>query len=354
MGRPSAVDILQRNGFEIRKFEEDGKQIDFWYSLAGSAIPQQVIEAVQAAPLRDLYTVTDTVAFGEHILRAKRIVFNPKGQLIWELPDVSSGGNFVAIAAERLVLNTPNVLAEVAKFVLRPPVTSQDLKGSIGADGPAGWTSGIDDGSNGGNGQPGGTGGVGRTYDYPSIFIFFNNVTINTANPNITTALRIEGPGLQGGDGGTGGRGGRGGDGGRGTPGDRDCLLGVCVCSAGPGSGGFGGDGGPGGKGGDAGRGGNGATLIFVGPAAEIPGLERLDVYFPGAQAGLPGQPGSPAGGGSAGGGGSKPFECPQGGLPGGAGNGPNPINRGPGAARGPGVDGSSFVAIRDNLDLFT
>ena len=349
----SPADILRANYIKINPKDPTKKDEENSFDVDISVIPPDIISAIKSAPLRDVVPITDTVNFGNPILRCKSLVFNPKSQLLWSLPGVTNSGDFVVIAADRLVLNFPAQLTDIAKLKIISNLKTQDLHGQNGNTGPSGWTSGTDDGRSGGVGAPGETGQNGRTYNYPSIYIFYNSIVLNNATPHIVTGLRIEGLGVQGGNGGKGGTGGRGGAGSRGTPGDRDCVLGVCVCSAGPGRGGDGGPGGPGGKGGDAGRGGNGATLLFVGPSAQVPNIDRIEMTLTGAAPGTPGQPGAPGGGGQEGGGGSKPFECIDGGGSGHGGGAANPQNLGPGSAKSKGLDGAVFTASRINDDLF-
>lgn len=354
MARTSVREILESSFVKLEPKEKNRKISENWFGVDAAMVPPDIIELIKNAPMRDVVPITDTVNFGEPILRCKSLVFNPKGQLNWTFPDVSSNGNFIAIAASRLVLNFPNQIADISKLKLTPPLRTQDLHGSDGKTSPSGWTSGSDDGGSGGIGSPGETGKNGLTYNYPNIYIFYNEIVFNNPAPNIVTALRIEGTGIQGGNGGKGGTGGRGGAGSRGTPGDRDCVLGICVCSAGPGRGGNGGPGGPGGKGGDAGRGGAGATIFFVGPTAQLPNIDRIEMSLNGSAPGTPGTPGSPGGGGQEGGGGSKPFECKDGGGSGQPGGAAHPPNLGSGATKGKGLDGAVFTANRNNTDLFT
>jgi len=354
MTRTSVREILESSFIKLEPKEPKRKASENWFGLDSAMVPPDIIELIKNAPLRDIVPITDTVFFGEPILRCQSLVFNPKGLLNWTFPDVSNNGNFIAIAANRLVLNFPNQIADISKLKLIPPLQTQDLHGPDGNTGHSGWTSGSDDGTSGGAGSPGETGKNGMTYGYPSIYIFYNKIVFNSPAPNIVTALRIEGPGIKGGNGGRGGNGGTGGVGSRGTPGDRDCVLGICMCSAGPGRGGNGGPGGPGGKGGDAGRGGSGATIFFVGPTAQLPNIDRIEMSLSGAPPGTPGAPGNPGAGGQEGGGGSKPFECKDGGGSGKHGGPATPQNLGTGAIKGKGLDGAVFTATRDNTDLFT
>ncbi|MDH1522178.1 hypothetical protein [Achromobacter mucicolens] len=343
------------SGREIQEYTPKNKTgADVWYQISPSLIPSQIVDAVKTAPLKDVFSVTDDVTLSTQVLRCKSLVFNAKGRLIWAFPDVSNLGGFIALAADRLVFNAPNQLNELAQLVLQPPVTSPELRGTNGQPGAQGWMSGQADGTDGHKGNPGNRGADGGTFDYPTVLIFYNEIAINVANPSIVPAARLIGQGLAGGEGGTGGKGGQGGHGATGTGGERDCLLGVCVCSGGPGAGRNGGDGGPGGRGGDGGRGGNGSTFVFVGAASQTTKIEKLEFSVLGGKAGHYGQPGAPGVGGLGGGGGSKPFECIRGGDPGDDGHPANPPSLGRGDVKADGIDGSIMLAIRDNHDLFT
>lgn len=344
-------EFLKEFGFDVRQQRQDNQT---FYVIGKAAMPSQIVTEVLATPLRDLLTVTGNRSVTEPILRFNEVVFNPKGVLTWSIPDRSNDGNYVVLAAKKLVLNTPAQLSELARLVVNPHLSSADLKGSDSRPGPQGWTSGTDDGANGGRGGNGPTGGNGGAYTFPAIYIVFQSLEINTANPAITSALRIESVGLAGGAGGRGGDGGPGGPGSRGTPGDRNCPLpGVCYCTAGPGNGGNGGDGGSGGKGGDSGRGGAGGSIFFLGPLAELNKTPRIEISQTGGKSGAVGMPGSPGGGGPGGGGGSKPFECVNGGGSGSGGSAGSPPNLGPGLKKPDGLDGAAFKSERDNSDLF-
>lgn len=352
--RKTTAEILASVGFDVsesKKLSRNKDQIKI-FELNTNAISQQIIEMIKNEQQLDLFDITNEKNFGRQILRAKKIVFHPKGQLYWSIPEVSDSGGFVAIAANEIVFNTPDQIVDLAKLTLIPLHSGIDLDGIKGGTGNIGWMSGSDDGTNGGTGNPGRTGGNGKTYDYPMVYIFFQKITINIANPSITSAMQVEGIGVKGGNGGDGGDGGDGGNGMRGTPGDRDCYLGVCVCSSGPGNGGSGGSGGSGGKGGDAGRGGNGASIVLVGPVSEYSQWNHIQFLITGASSGQPGQPGQPGRGGNPGGGGAKPWECTNGGGSGSPGGAATPPNLGVGQIKPSGVDGTIFTVIRDNTDL--
>ncbi|KAI3591341.1 hypothetical protein D9X30_3739 [Cupriavidus sp. U2] len=353
MVRMSSSGILKEAGFLVEPATLVAKGEQVWHSLQPSAVAPDIIDRIKRTRIRDIFPVSGTTPFGEQILRAKSVVFHPSSELQWHIPNTSDTGDFVAIAAERLVINVPNAATDLARLTLLPQVRRADLNGADGRPGQPGWTSPHDDGSDGGAGQPGESGRPGGTYVYPAVFIFFQTITINTAVSAELPVLRIDGSGVLGGNGGRGGQGGAGGRGGRGVPGERDCFLFVCVCSHTSGNGGNGGQGGPGGRGGDAGAGGNGATLLFVGPQNQFASLEKFEPFLKPAIAGTPGQPGSPGVGGGPGGAGSKPWECVQGGLNGVAGPGPDFPDFGPGSKRSDGVPGDVFAIVRDNGDLF-
>lgn len=323
--------------------------------IKASTLPAAVVAAIQAANLEDLVTVTGNVTRTEPIIRVKNLVFQPGAALQWKFPRNGTGG-FVVIAAQRLVLNVPAAPAQVGKLQMQPDLNLVELNGSAGSPGPGGASPGDDSGRPGGNGTIGGTGTPGSSYQYPTVYIVFRDLVLNSANPSTVPALRIEGNGLRGGDGGTGGPGGAGGTGATGTPGNAENIGGVIpirTCTAGPGRGGNGGNGGPGGRGGDAGTGGNGATLVYASPSSQWSGLDRLEVSLVKGVPGNPGGPGSPGGGGQEGGGGHKPHECPNGGGSGNRGSSANPANAGPGSPSTPGKDGAQFLIDRPNTDLW-
>lgn len=353
MAPMSSAEILREVGYSVEPVALEAIGAHIWHSLQPSAIAPDIIERIKRTPLRDIFPVSGMTPLGEQIVRAKSVVFYPQSELQWHIPNTSDTGDFIAIAAERLVINVPNAATDLARLTLLPRVKLLDLNGADGGPGQPGWTSPHDDGSDGGAGQPGETGRPGGTYVYPAVFIFFQTIVINTAVSAELPVLRIDGSGVVGGNGGKGGLGGAGGRGGRGVPGDRSCFLFVCVCSHTSGNGGNGGQGGPGGRGGDAGTGGNGASLLFVGPQNQFASLEKFEPSLKPAIAGTPGQPGAPGVGGDPGGAGSKPWECLQGGLNGVAGPGPDFPDFGPGANRDDGVPGDVFAIARDNADLF-
>lgn len=323
--------------------------------IKASTLPAAVVSAIQAANLEDLVTVTGNVTRTEPIIRVKNLVFQPGAALQWKFPR-NGTSSFVVIAAQRLVLNVPTPPAQVGKLQLLPDIGLAELNGSAGSPGPAGSSPGDDSGRSGGNGTIGGTGTMGGSYQYPTVYIVFRDLVLNSANPSTVPALRIEGGGLRGGDGGPGGPGGPGGSGATGTPGNAENIGGVIpirTCTAGPGRGGNGGNGGPGGRGGDAGTGGNGATLVYAAPNSQWSGLDRLEVSLVKGGPGNPGGPGSAGGGGQEGGGGHKPHECPNGGGSGSRGSTANPANAGPGSPGAPGKDGAQFLIDRANSDLW-
>lgn len=314
-----------------------------------------VIAKIKETEARDMINVTDAMRVNEKIIKTKNLIFNPRSRLEWRTPETPHNENYVILAAEKLILNAPNAADDIALLKLIAPKAKDDLKGEGGTTGPEGWTSGHDDGRDGGPGNPGGTGHPGKTYDWPIIYMVFQELVVNSANPAILSALRVEGHGVAGGDGGRGGQGGVGGHGSRGTPGARKCvsLLPICGCASGPGRGGSGGAGGPGGRGGDAGAGGSGASISFVAPANQQPKLDRVQIAIAGGPAGEPGQGGLPGAGGREGGGGSKPLECAEGGGNGKPGPAPTPVNFGPGSERAEGSSGILHLTSRDNADLF-
>lgn len=198
-----------------------------------------VIAKIKETEARDMINVTDVMRVNEKIIKTKNLIFNPRSRLEWRTPETPHNENYVILAAEKLILNAPNAADDIALLKLIAPKAKDDLKGEGGTTGPEGWTSGHDDGRDGGPGNPGGTGHPGKTYDWPIIYMVFQELVVNSANPAILSALRVEGHGVAGGDGGRGGQGGVGGHGSRGTPGARKCvsLLPICGCSSGPGKG---------------------------------------------------------------------------------------------------------------------
>lgn len=346
----TVAEMYEAAGFMLHKTPKDNGLdllgIDF------AAIPGQVISQIQAAPLRGQIQVTDDYHVREKILRCDSLAFNPKSTLNWHMPPNLDPTDFVAIATRRLVINFPNPAGVVANLILTPPVVQSQLNGAPGTQGQTGSSSGSDDGSRGGQGSTGNTGGRGGTYNFPAVFIFYQEIAINIPNPAGAIGLKINGIGIFGGNGGRGGKGGTGGNGARGTSGERNCVLGICACSAGPGRGGDGGPGGPGGRGGDAGRGGNGASIFFVGPSGEMPKLDRTEILLTQGKPGAAGSAGDVGSGGGEGGGGSKPFECKDGGGSGQPGR-PATTTDGPGTPNVEGMEGAVFASNRNNSDLF-
>lgn len=351
MEKSSVIQILDANKIDYQKLTNLTETIA--YQISPQLIPNDIVEQILLTQIKDVIPISQTVNIETQIIRCKSLVFNPLSTLNWTLPETENTGGFVAIAAQRLVLNFPNKASEMANLKIIADDSAHRIDGVKGATGATGTTSGQDDGKDGGTGGDGNPGQNGRTYSYPNIYIFYNEIVLNNTLPSIVTALRIEGTGVQGGDGGRGGDGGAGGQGSRGTPGDRDCVFGICSCASGPGRGGNGGRGGSGGRGGDAGRGGNGASLFFIGPASEQKDIDKIEMILTSAPPGTPGFPGSAGGGGQEGGGGSKPFECVEGGHSGRHGGPANPSDLGFGASKNKGMDGAVFTAIRNNSDLF-
>lgn len=327
MAKMTSVDSLRMAGYGVTHWDKNHA----WNELAPSDIPPQVIDAVKAAPLRGLYNVFNQVIFNDQVLRCQTMSLDPASEFVWQLPTTEGAGDFVAIAANTLVLNGPDQGADVAKISLIAPIGPSQLNGEKGTPGSDGSTSVQQDGAAGGPAQPGHPGTAGRTYEYPSVFIFFGTIQVNTPNPNIVAALQIDGPGIDGGHGGDGGRGGRGGNGDMGLAGHQKLTLLGWVCTAGPEHGGTGGQGGSGGEGGAAGEGGNGATVYFVGPAAGAADIQLIEMSIPPGRAGSAGIPGDPGEGGSGGGGGIKPPACPHYASSGPSGAAANPHDLGPG-----------------------
>ena len=347
--------IIEEEGVRegATKYNTNDNVFEYKSLFGNSALPQQVIDAILSSPLKDSFDSTGSKKISGKIFRYKQLTFNPKSILTWDIGNLDIYSDYIIIAASNIVINLPPRIEDAASLKVVTSVDLGQLGGNQGKNGDMGRVSGTDDGSNGGVGNTGGTGGKGQTYNYPKIYIVFQKITINAGNPVSPQGLVITARGVSGGVGGRGGDGGPGGYGARGTPGDRNCFLGICTCSAGPGRGGDGGNGGTGGKGGDGGRAGNGAGIIFVGPAAEF---ERLSHFGTDIAAGAPGQPGAGGSAGPAGregGGGSKPFECVDGGGSGRAGGSANPLTLGPGNVGAKGIDGAVLLGARDNSDLF-
>jgi hypothetical protein len=354
MGNSIAVLTEMGVDFEETNLFTNSPDVSETLHITTLSIPSQIVDQVKAEPLIDLFDITDRKTFNGQILRTKKLVFHPKGELLWSIPDVSDLGDFVAICGEELVLNTPTTMADLAILNLLDPFNGKAPNGPNISAAASGWSG--PDGSHGTNGTDGFMGSKGETFNFPIVYMFFQKITINNANPTITSALKLIGKGVVGGDGSQGGNGGNGGNGARGTSGETKNLgdfIPIKVCAAGPGRGGNGGNSGRGGKGGKAGRGGKGASISLVGPTAYFTQLNNVQFLITGATAGNPGQPGQSGQPGQAGGGGSKPFECPQGAESGSPGNFPNPRDFGIGDTNFDGIDGSLFTIVRDNSDLF-
>lgn len=329
---------------------EDG---DHPYILYSDKIPTQITDEIKNEVMQDIISISGDVTISKKITRCKNLVFNPKSRFILSIPQELESSDFVCIAAKRLVINFPNIIDDMPILNISPPINKNELNGSNGPDGGMGSISGRDDGTNGGDGHQGISGEKGKTYQYPAIYVFYDQIVINIANPSIISGLQILCCGIDGGNGGQGGNGGKGGYGARGEPGDRDCVLGICTCSSGPGRGGNGGNGGSGGKGGRAGKGGNGGVIAFVGPSTEFNKIDKIQFKLTGGKPGLPGEGGKPGDGGSEGGGGSKPFECINGGGSGIPGKKASPPTLGIGDNNVSGLDGTILTSSRDNADLF-
>lgn len=350
MTASTVAEMYELAGFELTTSLLSNSSISS-FEIGISAIPSQVLTEIKGAQLRGQILLTGEYSLNTKILRCDTLVFNPDSTLLWHVPPNLDPTEFIAIATRRLVINIPNPNSKPAELRLIPPVNQSDLHGTDGIQGPTGWTSNSDDGRAGGEGAPGNTGNRGRTFNYPAVFLFYQEITVNSPIPSGPVGLKIIGKGVHGGNGGSGGAGGTGGAGARGTPGDRNCVLGICACSAGPGRGGNGGPGGPGGKGGDAGRGGNGASIFIIGPSAEVPKLDRTEMLLTQGKPGLPGAPGKGGKGGQEGGGGAKPIECSGRGS--GQKGADNNSNLGYGAKSTDGMEGTIFTSNRDNSDLF-
>lgn len=351
MQKASVSEIYESLGLEIKnQHTQDNGQIVL--DIAFAAIPKQVLDEVKAAPLRGQIPVSDNFQLNEKIVRCDTLVFNPESIIRWHLNPNLGPRDFVAIATRRLVINFPNPAGKAGELQIIAPYTKDDLLGKPGTPVPPGWSSGSDDGRRGGVGPDGNPGQPGGQYNFPAIFLFYQEITSNTPIPAGPIGFRFFANGVDGGNGGKGGKGGTGGAGARGTPGSHQCVLFGCICSAGPGRGGDGGPGGLGGRGGDAARGGNGASVFIVGPQSDRPKLNPSEFLLNPGQPGTPGEPGEPGFGGQEGGGGSKPFECKDGG---GSGiHGANATDTlGPGTKDSEGLYGAVFFSDRNNSDLF-
>lgn len=352
-----AVAAMEELGIEFETnnwFDSESNTVEAFTLKSTFVVPNQIITMIKNAPALDLLDVAGDKRVDAQILKYKKIVFHPEGILQWTLPDVTDAGDFVAICARELVLNSPNAIAQMPLLnVLTPytlpPQDGTSYTGGQGNPGSTGTESGDNNGWHGGVGGDGGVGVTGGSYTYPIVYIFFNKITINIANPNITSALKINANGINGGTGGKGGTGGRGGNGSTGSSGSSN----MWGCTGGNGAGGNGGVSGKGGKGGRAGRGGNGATLSFIGPDSFQDKLNHVEMFNVGGRAGNPGQHGDPGSPGNAGGAGSQPSVCGQSRGNGSPGSMPNPTNLGIGDTNMDGFDGAVYVADRDNSDLF-
>jgi hypothetical protein len=323
--------------------------------IRSSNLPANVVAAIKSTQLDSLITVTGAITRTEPIIRVKNLVFQPGSTFEWKFPKNGVNG-FVVIAAERLVLNVPTTPAQVATLQFLPDLNLSELNGDSGSAGVAGYSPSDDSGRTGGSGSAGKEGSSGGTYIFPTVYIVFRNLVVNSANPSTVPAVRLLGTGLRGGNGGTGGRGGDGGDGATGTPGRADNigdLVPIRVCTAGAGRGGDGGIAGPGGRSGGAGTGGNGANIVYVSPSSQWAQIDRLEVSILKGDAGLVGPLGVGGAGGREGGGGYLPPQCTNGRGKGSAGGAANPPNGGLGDASMPGRDGQQFLIDRPNSDLW-
>lgn len=341
----SAQDAQNQFGAVVPKISETfqgGRSI-----MRSADLPAVVVNEVKSAPLEDQITINEIMVRNSKIIRTRRLIVHEGGVLDWRVP---ANQDFVVLAVEHLVLNVPADLKNVGRLLITPPVGPADLNGDSPPKQPKG-RSGVDEtGGSGDNGVVGIPGGDGKTYRYPTVYVIFKDIELNTAVPSTVPGLHIFANGVAGGNGGRGGDGGDGGNGGRGKAGRANMGL----CKAGPGRGGDAGNGGLGGRGGNAGTGGDGANFVYAAPEPNWKPLGRVMIsIFKGAagQFGLPGNAGS---GGTGGGGGKKPFECISGRSSGHSGVSPsNPSNIGAGEPANDGKDGTQILIDRSNVDIW-
>ena len=308
----------------------------------------EVLDAIQAAPLQDSLDVLGTIVQNSNVLRVNTLTFYDDAVLVFT--DVTS--DFIVIAAQELVidLNNPNVLA----VITRPVGSTADQQfatmleganGANGANGAAGVGQTSHRGNDGGAGKNGMPGGNGGTLTLPDIFLFTQQLTLGANTPPNTEVLTFFFNGVLGGNGGKGGNGGEGGAGARGA----DSSSGVFNCNYSGGDGGTGGPGGQAGRGGNAGNGGDGAWVSFYSPIGSQLNL-TISVQQQGAPAGVSGTAGVVGRGGLGGQGGSGSTWC-GGGHGGSSGSTPPPATAGsPGQ---PGNRGVFDNEVRDNQDLW-
>lgn len=313
------------------------------------SIPTDVILRLKALPWEGVGIISGNATTKLKNIKLKRL-------------DIVQGANFkfiiedesvkeIFIAAEELFIHCPQDVSQIAHIGFELAFGLDGVNPSKAGDGV---NYGADNtGRHGGDGQHGITGEHGRTFNGPTLYVFFQNIQIINEIPGTATLVNLAFGGIRGGNGSQGGEGGNGGNGANGTPARDNEVAGVPVsCGAGPGQGGNSGVPGSGGKGGDAGTGGSASNIYIVGPRSERRNI-RFAAELNGGSAGSVGEPGVPGAIGYGGAGGNLTNKCRDG-RPVGARRGPNPIDFGRGQ---PGVDGNNGnfeVNYRDNSDIFT
>jgi hypothetical protein len=315
------------------------------YLSDSAEIPNEILEAIRAAPNRGIFNVSSNERYGENVLKCTELVFHGAGTLTLEAWD-SRRAPFVAVVARRWKLLAP----QLRSLLPRPP----ELVGADGDEGHPGdqGSPGSGHGSPGGPGAPGGPGQSGQTIQLPPLYLFGERVIDQPGNPLPYMYFLIDASGISGGNGGRGGRGGRGGKGADGHPSSSVIRWGVPHCKRGPGNGGNGGAGGQGGPGGATGAGGNGADVLYVGPPSFIRPITFANLHNGGGEPGSPGSGGRGGDGGEPGVRGSRGQACTWGGHSGSAGpEGPRGVDA---ADSSKGSKGFADAAIRPDLnDLF-
>ncbi|WP_418126168.1 hypothetical protein [Variovorax sp. 160MFSha2.1] len=232
--------------------------------VGNGVLPVDVEAAIKKAVSQgDLFSVTGVRAFGDQVLKAGVVTFQPGAKLI--LTDYSHP--WIALVTQQMQFVDTNTVATLLlsmdwhpQSYGAPPAPAKPAKANKGDVTQVG--------ANGANGAPGSPGQQGdHAPATPKIYIVCGGVADKQSKPiPAAMTLAVLADGYSGGNGSGGGNGGAGGDGGDGGDGQMGQPWEGCKHSAS--DGGPGGVGGAGGSGGAGGNAASGAEIVLIGPEA--------------------------------------------------------------------------------------
>lgn len=270
-------------------------------------IPERIIKNIKNAQNLGEFYFDGIKEYHKEVLKANTLICEPNGIFKWFIPNSKE----LIIYVNKLIMKEPNDIGKICKLDFismygEGAHSAHDGENTSDINAEDKPTQPEGSGLVGQNAAHGKEGREGKSFDMPTLYIFYNELILIDAIGGINSGLMINGNGIKGGNGGQGGKGGNGGQGARGKDGSSSGFG--LICDAGPGVGASGGNAGSGGKGGKAGKGGDGLNVYLLGPKNES---DFFKINQLGALQGNPGSVGYDGIPGKKGTFGTKPSACP-------------------------------------------